>query len=227
MEASRVDGEAKNGVTFRRSNPPVTGPRSDREPGVTSSPEPRVAPPRLELFVLGRLDLRTLTGEAHDAVLGQPKRLALLLYLVLAPPHTLRRRDLVAAMFWPEDDEEHARGSLRQAVRFLRRELGPDAVIGRGDEEIGVDPDRLWCDALAFEAAVSRGDVEEAARLYRGDLLEGFHAGEVAPEFEEWIEQLRGRLRRSAAGVLGTLAAGSSAAGPVPGAVGTARRGGA
>jgi DNA-binding SARP family transcriptional activator/TolB-like protein len=191
---------------------------------VNSSPEPRVAPPRLELSVLGRLDLRTPTGEVHDTVLGQPKRLALLLYLVLAPPHTLRRRDLVAAMFWPEDDEEHARGSLRQAVRFLRRELGPDAVIGRGDEEIGVDPDRLWCDALAFEAAVSRGDVEEAARLYRGDLLEGFHAGEVAPEFEEWIEQLRGRLRRSAAGVLGTLADRSRAGGAVPEAISIARR---
>jgi DNA-binding SARP family transcriptional activator/TolB-like protein/Tfp pilus assembly protein PilF len=196
---------------------------SQREPTVNPPPGSS-GEPRLQLSVLGHLDLRTSRGAEQRAVLGQPKRLALLLYLVLSPRGTLRRRDQVAALLWPEDDEEHARGSLRQAVRFLRRELGHDVVVSRGDEEIGIDAAHLGCDAVAFEAAVASRDIERGVALYRGDLLPGFHVDGVAADFEEWLDQYRARLRRAASALLGELAERRFASGQQTDAIACAHR---
>lgn len=49
---------------------------------------------------------------------------------------------------WPELDAQRARAALSQALYFLRGELGKDVVVGRGREEIGVDPGLLWCDVM-------------------------------------------------------------------------------
>ncbi|HJR35214.1 MAG TPA: hypothetical protein VJ817_09720, partial [Gemmatimonadales bacterium] len=122
----------------------------------------------LELRLLGGLDLRDDEGRTRNAVLAQPKRLALLAYLGLAPAPGFCRRDVVAALLWPEQDQEHARGSLRQALRFLRRELGDRVIQNRGEEEIGLDRSLIWCDAAEFQRALAAGETAEAARLYRG-----------------------------------------------------------
>src|SRR5213594_3667942 len=73
----------------------------------------------IELRLLGTLDLKGAEGRAVHSILAQPKRLALLAYLAV---HTAgARRDSVVALFWPELDTAHARGALRQSLRFLRR----------------------------------------------------------------------------------------------------------
>jgi len=83
----------------------------------------------------------------------------------------------------------------RQALHFLRSALGPEILENRGDEELGVRPGSLWCDAAAFQAAVEAGQLQDALDLYRNDLLPGFFVAE-APEFERWVELERERLRR-------------------------------
>src|SRR6476620_5610410 len=94
----------------------------------------------IQLRLLGGLDLLDPNGRGElRSVLVQPKRLALLVYLGLAGDQRFRRRDTVVGLFWPELDAEHARGALRQALRFLRGELGPDALMTRGEEEVGVN----------------------------------------------------------------------------------------
>lgn len=160
----------------------------------------------IRLRILGGLDLADPEGRELRPILAQPKRLALLVYLTLGAPLRYRRRDSVVALFWPELDQEHARGALRQALRFLRRSLGEGVLVARGEEEIGVEPDRLWCDAVAFEAACDAGDAAAAMALYRGDLLEGFFVADAAAEFEQWVENARTRLRRRAAEAAWTLA---------------------
>ena len=159
----------------------------------------------IELRTLGGSGLRTDSGEELRPILAQPKRLGLLVHLALAGPSGFRRRDSLVAMFWPELDAEHARGALRQALRFLRRELGEAAVITRGDEDVGIDADALWCDAVAFEAA-STSNPALAVELYRGDFLDGFHVDNTAPELERWLETTRADLRRRAMACLWTLA---------------------
>ncbi|HSL72626.1 MAG TPA: BTAD domain-containing putative transcriptional regulator, partial [Longimicrobiales bacterium] len=141
------------------------------------------------------------------SILVQPKRLAFFSYLVLARPAGFHRRDSLLALFWPESDTERARLALRQSLHFVRKALGDNVVVTRGDEEIEIAAESLWCDAAAFESAVDTGRWAEALELYRGDLLSGLFAADVSPEFQDWLERERTRLRARAAGAAWQLSA--------------------
>ena len=158
----------------------------------------------LQLHTLGTLDLRAGTEADCAAVLAQPKRLALLIYLAAASPRRFHRRDSLLALFWPDLDESHARAALRRTLYFLRNALGADAIVGRGDDEVGAG-DAIWCDAAEFEAALSRGDLSRALDVYRGEFLTGFHVA-GAPEYQDWLDRERTRLRDLAADAARTLA---------------------
>jgi len=153
----------------------------------------------IRFHVLGSLDLRGAQDEELRSVLVQPKRLALFTFLALAKPRRLHRRDSLVGLFWPESDAERARLSLRQALHFLRRALGAEVIVGRGDEEVGIAAEALWCDAVAFESALDAGRRADALELYRGDLLSGFFASDVSSDVEQWLEDERARLRARAA----------------------------
>src|SRR2546427_5047803 len=137
----------------------------------------------IELRLLGRLSLTGADGRDVRALLGQPRRLALLAYLAAATPPGFHRRDSLLALFWPELDQEHARAALRQALHVVREALGADAVASRGDEEIGLDFDQVSCDVAAFGRAIGGEQFREALDVDRGDLLEGFFIAR-APDFE-------------------------------------------
>src|SRR5213596_3697281 len=128
----------------------------------------------IELRMLGRLSLTGADGLEVRGLLGQPRRLALLAYLAAASPQGFHRRDTLLALFWPELDQEHARAALRQALHVVRGSLGAEVVLTRGDEEIGLDFDRLSCDVVAFDHAVAAGRFGEALDRYQGHLLDGF-----------------------------------------------------
>src|SRR5688500_3404830 len=119
------------------------------------------------LRLLGGVDLRTETGEELRGVLAQPGQLALLAYLAAARPRGFHRRDKLIGLFWPETTQERARNALRQAVHRLRRALGPELLVGRGAEELGLVTDRIWCDVGAFEERLAAGDTAGALELYR------------------------------------------------------------
>lgn len=150
----------------------------------------------IRLQLLGSLTLLREDGSSVRSVLAQPKRFALLTYLATSSGSE-RPRDTLLALFWPELDVEHARKALRQALYGLRKSLGTGVVTGKGAELVGVDPERLWCDAAAFSAAVEQGRDEEGLELYDGPFLEGFHLSGT-PEFERWVERKRRRLRMEA-----------------------------
>src|SRR3989442_249274 len=178
----------------------------------------------IRLRTLGAVDLKDSEGCELRPLLNQPKRLALLPFLALAGSSGFRRRDTVVALFWPELDEEHARGSLRQALRFLRRSLGEGIIVSRGEEEIGVDRGVLRCDATAFMEACEAGRDAEALDLFQGDFLDGFFVSEAAPELERWVEEERIALRRGAAASAWALADGYRVAGDRADAAALARR---
>src|SRR2546425_10874480 len=138
----------------------------------------------IEFRLLGTLHLIDAAGREVKSLLTRPRRLALLAYLAAATPRGLHRRDSLLALFWPELDQEHARAALRQALHVVRGSLGSDLVLTRGDEEIGLDFDRLWCDVVAFDEAVAAGRDGGAVGFYprpppRRVLLPG--AGGVPP----------------------------------------------
>ena len=140
-------------------------------------------------------------------MLSQPKRFGLLVYLAVAAPRAFVRRDTLLALFWPETDQGRGRNVLRQTVYLLRQSLGPGVITGRGDEELGVDPNLLQCDVGLFEAALTAGRTAEALEYYRGDFLAGFHVPDAAPELDEWIQAEARRLRSLATEAARSLAA--------------------
>src|SRR5687768_18410290 len=128
----------------------------------------------IEFRTLGTLDVRRTDGTELHSLVAQPKRVALLAYLCVANPRGFHRRDRLLGLFWPDADQAHARNSLRNALHVLRHSLGEAALLSRGDEEIAVNFDVVQCDAVAFDELLKSDRVEEALRLYRGDLLTGF-----------------------------------------------------
>jgi len=166
------------------------------------------------LRLLGAVELRDDAGLEVRRVLAQPKRLALLAFLALSAG-SFRRRDTILARFWPELDTARGRAALRQALHHLRRELGADVIVARAGEELGIDPAAVWCDVVAFQECIRSGDDAAAAALYRGDLLDGLHVADAAPEWEDWLDRERTRLRDSAVAAVLRLADGAEQAGDV------------
>lgn len=150
----------------------------------------------IQFETLGAVDLRR-DGQPVRAVLAQPRRLAILTWLAVSRPRGFQSRDRLMGLFWPDSDQERARNSLRQALHHLRRALGDDAILSRGDREIALNPEMISCDAALFDEAVEAGRLEEALRLYRGEFLPGFFM-DGAPAAERFIEEERDRLRRAA-----------------------------
>ncbi|HQR20737.1 MAG TPA: BTAD domain-containing putative transcriptional regulator [Burkholderiaceae bacterium] len=109
-------------------------------------------------------------GEGCDL---EPKDALLLAYLAIEGP-TPRGR--LAALLWPEVDEERARGNLRQRLLRLKRTTGVELVSG--------NPVAQVADGIAHDLA----DAHE--------LLEGIDADEIVG-LAEWLQAQRGR-RRSA-----------------------------
>lgn len=160
----------------------------------------------IEFRTLGALDLRDAAdGRPLHSVLAQPKRAAFLAFLALAGPGRFHRRDTLLGVFWPESGEKQARHSLSQAVYLLRRSLGNDAILTRGEEEIALSAERVRCDAVEFERTLAAGDPAGALDLYHGELLQGFHLADSI-EFEKWLSGERLRLEVAAVNAARRLA---------------------
>ncbi|TMF34599.1 MAG: tetratricopeptide repeat protein [Chloroflexi bacterium] len=177
----------------------------------------------IEFRLLGTLHLTDAEGREVKSLLTRSRRLALLAYLAAATPRGLHRRDTLLALFWPELDQEHARAALRQALHVVRSALGADVVVTRGDEEIGLNVDHLWCDVVAFDEAIAIQQFSEALELYRGETLDGFFISGAA-EFERWLERERARLREAASRGARALVEQCEAADDLPAAAEWARR---
>ena len=180
---------------------------------------PIIPSPRrtISLRTLGSLDLLIHEGEESRPASTHGKRIALLSYLALARPRGFHRRDTLIGIFWPEVDQRHARAALRQALHFLRQTLGPDIVLSRGPQEVGLDFTRLTCDAIQFEKFLELGDAEGAISLYGGPLLPGLYVSD-APEFEKWLGVERDRLAVQYADALRSLAGAATERGDHAGA---------
>lgn len=148
----------------------------------------------IELRMLGEIRLLSADGAELDALLRQPKRLALLAYLASPNPGTWHRRDMLLALFWPDFNAGRARTSLRNALYVLRRTLGDQVIRARGDEEISVDPAELRTDVATVWNALRGGRTDEAIANYGGDLLPGLFPPD-SDGFQRWLDTERTRLK--------------------------------
>lgn len=136
----------------------------------------------------------TIDGTAVPGhTLRQVKLLELLAYLLLHPAGG--SRDQIGAALWPEMSAGQVKNNFHVLLHKLRRLLGgPDAVTV-SVERYRLDPSlRVHLDATVLRSvadaaraaprSVSRENLVEAIRLFRGELLEGLEVGEWCAEFQ-------------------------------------------
>jgi DNA-binding SARP family transcriptional activator len=130
----------------------------------------------------------------------------LIAFLLLHGRGTPVPRHRLAGSLWPESSDAQALTNLRRELHHLREDWPAlDARIDAGSRTLAWQEHRASVDIAEFDAAADRGlagdrrALQEAARLYRGDLLPDCTG--------EWIDAERERLSLRARQVLARLAA--------------------
>ena len=168
------------------------------------------------LVTLGTLAIERPDGSPVARLLDQPKRFAVLLYLLFSRRGGSVSRDRIVGVFWPDADTTRARNALRQTLSFIRGCLGEKAVVGVGAHGLSAGSS-LDCDALRFEALLDAGRREEALELYGGEFLPGFHISGSAL-FAAWVDGRRLHLSQRAAKAAWDLSSEHEARGALQGA---------
>lgn len=152
----------------------------------------------IHVRTLGGLDIRDgEDGRRRRSVLSQPKRAALLVYLLLARPGERVPRSRLLGLFWADSSEKRARNALSQALHVLRRGLGPGVIVTGPGGDVSVDRESVTCDALRFRETLDEGRLEEALALYGGPFLDGLEVTR-SPGFERWRTSERRLLEERA-----------------------------
>jgi len=111
------------------------------------------------------------------------------------------RRAEIAALLWPEVDEQRAHTNLRQ----LLKGLSSGALATCIERDRDSVRSAVVSDAVAFERALEEARWSDAVTLYQGPLLEGFDEID-AGEFASWLASERavaeGRWRHACLALL-------------------------
>jgi len=189
---------------------------------------------RAKLFWLGH---PRIERDGAPVRLDTRKTTALLAYLSLID-HPMSRERL-AALFWPDFDQERAPANLRRSLAALRAALPGDWLAAERDR-IGVQSSEdLWVDVREARLLIAgvkshkhdseeacpdcRTRLEQAVALYQGDFLEGFTLPDC-PEFDDWQLAERENIRSDQGWALQRLARAQASAEQWEQALATARR---
>jgi adenylate cyclase len=150
---------------------------------------------KLRLTLLGEFSVAHADGTPIHLP-GKRERV-LLAYLALQPSQRERRRKLTGIL-WGDASDETLLDNLRTCVWTLRKALGDSnrTLIVSRDDNIALSPGAIRVDALEIETLAKRSDtegLEAAAKLYRGELLEGSEISST--EFETWLAARGTHLR--------------------------------
>lgn len=180
---------------------------------------------RVTLTLLG--GFAAALGNSASIQFRTDKIRALLVYLMLEGdrPH---QRSSLAALLWPEMQEQTALKNLRQSLHRLQQTLdeqSPDlsaTLFSVTRQTVQGNPALVEVDVLNFQALLLACErhphrhlhlchdclerLEQAVALYQGELLAGFGLPD-APAFEEWLLFRRERLQQQAINALGRLVA--------------------
>ena len=173
----------------------------------------------LTISLLGGFQVKRVE---QPAVFATNRARALLAYLAVEAnqPHP---REALAALFWPDDQEQSARQNLRQTLTRVRQATGDHDAdpafmqITRSTLQLNWAAP-ITVDLLAFQQLVAacadhsdlvRCDacmerLATAVELYQGPFLDGTQFADSAC-FEEWVLMTRQQTQRQALDALDTL----------------------
>ncbi len=154
----------------------------------------------LSLALLGVPEVRWARGAAAGTtpeVLPLARRQARALLYRLAVQRGPTARAHLCLLFWPGLPEAAARRNLTHLLTLLRRGLPEPTVVRATDDNVSLDGERTWCDAVVFTELTATADprsrpaaLQQAVTLYRGVFLDGFALLDSA-EFDAWLAQER------------------------------------
>ena len=127
--------------------------------------------------------------DGKPVVIASKRARALLAYLVRRQGAEAGR-GVLTGLLWGDRSEAQARASLRQTLSELRAALA-DAnplPLSANNESVMWIPGSAWVDSEEFERALASTGIDalrNAAKLVRGEFMEGFDLGE--PAFEQWL----------------------------------------
>lgn len=154
---------------------------------------------QLKLSFLGAFEV--LLGEEPLINFRSSKVQGLLIYLAITQQQ-VQGRDVLAAMFWPDEPESVANHNLRQSLYRLRQLLGdtdlqaePYLLVTRSTVQFNPASPYVL-DVRVFLSYFENDRLEQAAALYQGDLLPGFSCDSLP--FDDWLRSERERLHRLA-----------------------------
>jgi DNA-binding SARP family transcriptional activator len=159
----------------------------------------------LQIALFGEMQVTHNNWQAEVTVTREMQ--SLLAYLLLQRQR-VHSREVLAGIFWGEQDQAKARGSLNTALWKLKKALEPEGIpagtylkhthLG----SVGFNSESpYWLDTEVFEEEINRVlicpfhiaektqlvDLENVLGLYKGELLEGC--------YKDWALQERERMR--------------------------------
>jgi predicted ATPase/DNA-binding SARP family transcriptional activator len=160
--------------------------------------------PYLALFFMGQPRI-----ELNGATVKVPLKKALALLSYLAVTNESHNRDTLAALFWPEYNQDAAFNTLRVNLHALRKVFGEEWFCVDRDQ-IGLnDHSNVWVDVHHFHKLLTECQLHshsgtdacvdcvrpltEAVQLYRGNFLAGFTL-QGSPPFDDWQRFQSGTL---------------------------------
>lgn len=154
---------------------------------------------QLRLSFLGAFE--AMLGDKLLVNFRSAKAQGLLIYLVLTQQQA-HNRNVLAALFWPDEPEDRARHNLRHSLYRLRLLLADDGsgkqpflLINRATVQFN-SASYYSLDVTGFLSAVKDGKLETAVSNYNCDLLPGFSCDSLP--FDDWLRTARERLHRVA-----------------------------
>lgn len=153
---------------------------------------PVISGPHSHLRVLGCLRLEASNPKSLQ-LNQRPRLLAVLAALAFAGSDGISR-DRLLAMLWPESDAAKARNALNQSVFTLRQALGDLAIVSEG-VSLRLNEHQVSSDVGLLKRAAADGHDEDVLAIAAGDFLDGVHLV-PSPEFERWVDEARGVIRR-------------------------------
>ncbi len=113
--------------------------------------------------------------------------------------HRSAERYRIMSLFWPDESEEKARKNLRNALYSIRQAFDRAVLTNSGQRLIGFDEDIEIVTDL--DTSPQPGMMASGPR---GEFLEDFIVKDAA-EFDDWIQQIRTRLRDQRLSVLSQM----------------------
>lgn len=160
--------------------------------------------PYLALFFMGQPRI-----ELNGATVKVPLKKALALLSYLAVSNESHSRDTLAALFWPEYNQDAAFNTLRVNLHALRKVFGEEWFCVDRDQIGLTSNSNVWVDVHHFHKLMAECQshshsatdacvdcirpLTEAVQLYRGNFLAGLTL-QGSPPFDDWQRFQSGTL---------------------------------